>query len=168
MWFPEAAVALKRRAGEWHPLFPTIATLAFPAGLRRHLGVAESACIIAVDLAHKAPRRPNVTQLIDRMQTELAAHRWRIATWSRPRRARTTSAETVNDVMIGKRLVTEHGIRAVELAMEAAGGAGFYRSQGLERRFPRHPGRALHHSCRPVRKRPSPARLPWAPVDKVF
>src|SRR5215211_8597131 len=43
--------------------------------------------------------------------------------------------ESANDVMIGRQLVARHAIEAVELAMEAAGGAGFYRAQGLERRF---------------------------------
>ena len=45
------------------------------------------------------------------------------------------SAESVNDVMIGRSIVAENAIRTVELAMELAGGAGFYRSAGLERRF---------------------------------
>jgi acyl-CoA dehydrogenase len=37
--------------------------------------------------------------------------------------------------MIGRTLIAQNAIAAVELAMELAGGAGFYRSQGLERRF---------------------------------
>ena len=37
--------------------------------------------------------------------------------------------------MIGKQLVTQHAIAGVEFAMEVAGGAGFYRSVGLERKF---------------------------------
>jgi alkylation response protein AidB-like acyl-CoA dehydrogenase len=45
------------------------------------------------------------------------------------------SAATVNQVMTGKQLVTRHAIAAVELAMELAGGAGFYRTAGLERCF---------------------------------
>jgi alkylation response protein AidB-like acyl-CoA dehydrogenase len=45
------------------------------------------------------------------------------------------SADTVNQVMIGKQLATRHAIAAVEHAMELAGGAGFYRAAGLERRF---------------------------------
>jgi hypothetical protein len=43
------------------------------------------------------------------------------------------SADTVNQVMIGKQLVTRHALAAVEFALELAGGAGFYRSAGLER-----------------------------------
>jgi alkylation response protein AidB-like acyl-CoA dehydrogenase len=132
---PDAAVALKRKAGEWHPLFQVISTIAFPLVYSVYLGVAESACAIAVSLAAK--RRPdhNVLQLIGRMQTELKgaqlARRFMVEATQRGR----CDAETVNEVMTGKQLVTGHAIRAVELAMEAAGGAGFYRAAGLERRF---------------------------------
>jgi alkylation response protein AidB-like acyl-CoA dehydrogenase len=45
------------------------------------------------------------------------------------------SEATVNQVMIGKQLVTRHAMATVDLAMELAGGAGFYRAAGLERRF---------------------------------
>ena len=38
-------------------------------------------------------------------------------------------------MMIGRTLVAKHAIKTVELAMELAGGAGFYRAAGLERRF---------------------------------
>ncbi len=132
---PDAAVALKRKAGEWHPLFQTIATIAFPLVYAAYLGVAESACAVARDLAVK--RRPDhhVTQLVGRMETELRgaqlAHRHMLeaVTQGDP------SADSVNEVMMGKTLVAAHAIHAVELAMEAAGGAGFYRAQGLERRF---------------------------------
>jgi Acyl-CoA dehydrogenase, C-terminal domain len=45
------------------------------------------------------------------------------------------SADTVNEVMIGRALAARHAIAAVELAMELAGGASFYRATGLERRL---------------------------------
>jgi alkylation response protein AidB-like acyl-CoA dehydrogenase len=45
------------------------------------------------------------------------------------------SATTINQVMIGKALATRHALAAVEYAMEVAGGVGFYRSAGLERKF---------------------------------
>ena len=68
---PDAAVALKRKAGEWHPLFQIIVTLAFPLVYSAYLGVAESACAIALELASR--RRPDhhLTALTGRMQTEL-------------------------------------------------------------------------------------------------
>lgn len=131
---PDAAVALKRKAGEWHPLFQIIATIAFPLVYSAYLGVAESACGIALDLARKRKSNVHVVELIGRMQTELKgaqlAQRFMVESTGGA-----MSAQSVDDVMTGKRLLTEHAIRAVEYAMEAAGGAGFYRSQGLERRF---------------------------------
>ena len=55
---PEAAVALKRKAGEWHPLFQIIGTIAIPLIYSVYLGVAESARDIAVNLAKKRRQRP--------------------------------------------------------------------------------------------------------------
>jgi alkylation response protein AidB-like acyl-CoA dehydrogenase len=54
------------------------------------------------------------------------------------------SAETVNVAMKSKILGADHAIRAVELAMELASGAGFYRSAGLERRFRDIQGARFH------------------------
>ena len=54
------------------------------------------------------------------------------------------SAETVNEVMIGRSLVARHAIETVELAMELSGGSGFYRAAGLERRFRDIQGARFH------------------------
>jgi alkylation response protein AidB-like acyl-CoA dehydrogenase len=43
--------------------------------------------------------------------------------------------ETTNRVFVGRALVARAAIATVELAMEAAGGAAFYRERGLERLF---------------------------------
>lgn len=135
LFVPEAAVALKRKAGEWHPLFQTIATIAFPLIYAAYLGVADSACRIALDLARERPVTHDMRSLAGRMVTELygaeAAHEAMLAAVDR----NAPSAETVDAVMKGKVLGADHMIRAVELAMELASGAGFYRSAGLERRF---------------------------------
>ena len=69
------------------------------------------------------------------MDTELTAARLAHESMLAAVRLNAPSAATVNQVMIGKQLVTRHAIAAVELAMELAGGAGFYRAAGLERRF---------------------------------
>ena len=146
---PEAAVSLKRKPGEWHPLFQIITTIAFPLIYSAYLGVAESACAIALELAAKRKPDRRLLELAGRMQTELKA-----ATLARRHMVDMTElgrcdAETVNEVMMGKRLVTEHAIRAVEGALEVAGGAGFYRSHGLERRFRDIQGARYHplQSC---------------------
>ena len=131
----EAGVALKRKAGEWHPLFHIIATIAFPLVYSVYLGVAESARDIAIEHAkRKGPGRHTI-ELAGRMETELAGARMAVESMLAAVRQNAPSAATVNQVMIGRTLAERHAIAAVELAMEVAGGVGFYRSAGLERRF---------------------------------
>ncbi|MGG5818227.1 acyl-CoA dehydrogenase family protein [Falsiroseomonas sp. HW251] len=135
LFIPDAAVALKRKAGEWHPLFRIIASIAFPLVYAVYLGVAERARDIAVEIARKRAPTDDTLLLAGRMDTSLRAarlaHEWMLAATDR----NAPSEEAVNDVMTGKALVTEHAIRTVELAMELAGGAGFHRRTGLERLF---------------------------------
>lgn len=135
LFVSDKAVSLKRTAGEWHPVFRIIATIAFPLIYAAYLGIAESARDIAVGLANKRPPNPHTTGLVGRMDTALRAaqlaHRWMIETVE----LNAPSEATVNEVMIGRSLVARHAIEAVELAMEAAGGPSFYRASGLERRF---------------------------------
>ncbi len=132
---PDAAVAAQRKAGEWHPLFQVISTIAFPLIYSVYLGVAESARDIALGLARKKVPGRHTVHLAGRMDTELAAARLAHEFMLSAIRQSAPSASTVNQVMIGRQLVGRHAIAAVEYAMELAGGAGFYRSAGLERRF---------------------------------
>jgi acyl-CoA dehydrogenase len=142
LFVPDGSVAFSRKAGEWHPVFQIIATIAFPLIYAVYLGVAESARDIAIDIAKRRPE-PDLS-LAGRMDTELRAgqlaHRWMIDTVAR----NAPSADTVNEVMIGRTLVGRHAIAAVELAMELAGGASFYRAAGLERRFRDIQGARFH------------------------
>ena len=142
LFIPAANVAFSRKAGEWHPVFETIATVAFPLIYAVYLGVAESARDIAIEIAKNNPMSDQ--SLAGRMDTELRAaqlaHRWMLDTVAR----NAPSAETVNEVMIGRTLVARHAIAAVDLAMELAGGASFYRTTGLERRFRDVQGARFH------------------------
>jgi alkylation response protein AidB-like acyl-CoA dehydrogenase len=165
---PEAAVALKRKAGEWHPLFQIIGTFALPLIYSVYLGVAESARDIAVNLAKKRRRDHHVLKLVGEMDSELlgarVAQRYMVDVAAR----NTPNAESINDVMMGRRLVAAHAIRSVELAMEAAGGAGFYRSQGLERRFRDVQG-ARYHPMQPGQQAEYAGAMALGmPIDKIF
>lgn len=132
---PETAVAMRREAGKWHPLLQVIATIAFPLVYSVYLGVAESARDIAVALAKKKQSTHHVVELAGRMDTELTGARLAHESMLATARLNAPSEATVNQVMIGKQLVTRHAMATVDLAMELAGGAGFYRAGGLERRF---------------------------------
>ncbi len=144
LFVPDAGVSFSRKAGEWHPVFQIIATIAFPLVYAAYLGVAESARQIALDLAKRKPVTRDVANLAGQMDTALRAaqlaHRHMVETAER----NAPSAESVNEVMIGRTLVARHAIETVELAMELAGGASFYRSNGLERRFRDIQGARFH------------------------
>ncbi len=141
---PEEAVALKRKQGEWHPLFHIISMIAFPIIYAAYLGVAEAARDKAVAMAGKRRPSDHVVSLIGRMETELRAAQ--IAHGAMVRLAETAapSPETTNEIMIGRTLVGRHAVAAVELALEAAGGAAFYRDNGLERLFRDIQGARFH------------------------
>ena len=165
---PEIAVAMCRKAGEWHPLFHVIATIAFPLVYSVYVGVAESARDIALTLAKRKQPTHHIVELAGRMETELAAARLAHESMLAAVRLNAPSAATVNQVMIGKQLVTRHAIDAVDLAMELAGGVGFYRAAGLERRF-RDVQAARYH---PLQSGPQAefagSMALGLPVDRIF
>lgn len=134
-FIPEEAVALRRKQGEWHMLFHIISMIAFPIIYAAYLGVAESARDIAVSLAGRRAADPHVVALVGQMETELRAAHYAHAGMLACAERGKPSPETTNEIMIGRTLVGRHAIAAVELAMEAAGGAAFFRNAGLERRF---------------------------------
>ncbi len=165
---PDAAVALKRKAGEWHPLFQIISTIAFPLIYAAYLGVAESARDIAVEIAKKRRPDSHVTELVSRMDTELRAAQMAHRAMVENAQTDKIGAAEVNETMIGRNLVARHAIAAVELAMEAGGGGAFYRAAGLERRFRDIQGARYH----PLQAGPQAAYAGsmalGLPIDRVF
>ena len=72
LFIPDAGVAFSRKAGEWHPVFHIIATIAFPLIYAVYLGVAESARDIAIDIAKRKPQ-PDLS-LAGRIGERLVSH----------------------------------------------------------------------------------------------
>ena len=165
---PEAGVAVRRKQAEWHPIFQVISTIAFPLIYSVYLGVAEAARDIAISLAKK--RRPDrhVVELAGQMETHLRAAQMAQQSMLAAVHRNEPSAASVNDVMIGRQLVAQHAIRAVELAMETAGGAGFYRAQGLERRFRDIQGARYHPLQSGPQAEYAGAMALGLPTDTVF
>jgi alkylation response protein AidB-like acyl-CoA dehydrogenase len=102
------------------------------------------------------------------METNLRAaqlaHRHMIATAAQD----APSASSVNEIMIGRALVASHAIEAVELAMELAGGAGFYRANSLERCFRDIQGARYHPLQQGPQARYAGSMALGLPVDHVF
>lgn len=165
---PDSAIALKRKAGEWHPVFHTIAMIAFPLIYAVYLGVAESARDIALELARKRRPDPHTTELAGKMETALRGAQLAHASMLAAVRTNKPGPETTNEVMIGRSLVASHAIAAVELAMETAGGAGFYRAAGLERRFRDIQG-ARYHPMQSAQQATFAGSIALGlPTDRVF
>jgi alkylation response protein AidB-like acyl-CoA dehydrogenase len=166
---PDAAVSLSRKSGEWHPLFQIIATIAFPLIYSVYLGTAEGARDIALELAkQKSKQSHNALELAGKMETELAAARLACDWMLDAIRKSPPNATTVNQVMTGKQLVTRHAIAAVELAMELAGGAGFYRAAGLERRFRDIQAARYHPLQSGTQAQYAGAMALGLPVERIF
>jgi alkylation response protein AidB-like acyl-CoA dehydrogenase len=148
LFVPDASVAFSRTAGEWHPVFQVIATIAFPLIYAVYLGVAESARDLSLEMIRSKAQSGHSIAVVGQMETALRAaqmaHRWMLDVVARNE----PSVDTVNEVMIGRSLVAKNVIEVTELAMEIAGGAGFYRENGLERRFRDVQG-ARYHPMQP-------------------
>lgn len=145
-----------------------IATIAFPLIYSAYLGVAESAREIAVGIAGIKPASHRAQSIAGRMDTALTAarlaHNYMIEVAER----NAPSAKTINDVMIGRRLIEENTIRVVELAMELAGGASFYRKTELERRFRDIQAARYHPLQKEAQAEYTGAMALGQPIDRIF
>lgn len=135
VFVPDAAVAGKRPAGEWHMLFHCICKTAFALVYAAYLGVAEGARDLAVAAAAKRPPQSLTAQLAGEMDNALLLarlandHALAIAEgWS-------PGPETTSAAMQCRQLTGQHAITAVTKALELAGGGAFYRRNALERMF---------------------------------
>ncbi|MGF7005344.1 acyl-CoA dehydrogenase family protein [Aminobacter sp. BE322] len=168
LFIPDASVAFSRAAGHWHPVFQVISTIAFPLIYAVYLGVAEGARDIAVETARKKPASETALNLAGRMDTALRAAQLAHRAMVEEAERNAPSAESVNEVMIGRSLVASHGLEVVELAMELAGGASFYRDRGLERRFRDMQGARFHPLQAGPQARYAGAMALCLPVDAIF
>ena len=82
------------------------------------------------------------------METELATARMALRQMIDAAASGPMGPETTNDVLIGRTVAGRAAIRAVEAAMEVAGGAGFFRELGPRAALPRRAGRPLSPGSR--------------------
>lgn len=133
VFVPDAAIAGRRKPGVWHPLLHLVSMIAFPIVYSVYTGIAEAARDIAVAQASK--RRDPAVDTVGTLETELASVRMacdRLVAFSE---TATPSPETTNTVFMYRSLVARSALRTVDLAMDVAGGAAYFRKVGLERLF---------------------------------
>jgi alkylation response protein AidB-like acyl-CoA dehydrogenase len=145
VFVPETAISLRRPAGKWTPPFHLFASFPLPLIYAVYLGLSEAARDTAIGFASKRRDDPDLAHLAGEMENALAAARYAhrdmveaVEACEKP------GPETTNRIMIGRTLVGRAVIQVAEKAMEAVGGASFYRSAGLERLFRDIQGARFH------------------------
>lgn len=135
VFVPEDAIALRRPRGRFHPAWNVILTVAMPLIMSVYAGVAEAAAAIGAALAGKRAGDPSVPYLLGELTNELTMAQ--LAAADMVRLANdfdfAMTLDVANAMLVRKTIVAEHVMATVEKALEAAGGAGFYRNAGLER-----------------------------------
>ncbi|MGE3916853.1 MAG: acyl-CoA dehydrogenase family protein [Hyphomicrobiaceae bacterium] len=165
VFVPDAAVSVRRPSGAWHPIMHLISMVAFPLVYAVYTGIAEAACTTAV----AAARRKGTTsvELVGELQTEWTAtrvaHDYMVAFGATAQPGEATTSE----IFAHRSLVARSALKTVELALEVAGGASYFREQGLERLFRDIQG-ARFHPLRSVDQRKLAGRVALGlPVDDM-
>jgi alkylation response protein AidB-like acyl-CoA dehydrogenase len=139
----DAAVSVRRPAGKWHPSMHLVSMVAFPLIYAVYTGIAESARNIAVEAAKKRSD-PSTAEQVGEMDTELAAARIALDSMVAYSDTAQPGPETTDVIFKRRTLVARSAIKTVELAMGVTGGAGYFRSTGLERLFRDIQGARFH------------------------
>jgi acyl-CoA dehydrogenase len=135
VFVPEAAIGIRRPAGRWGPAWHAVATIALPLIYSVYVGVAEAARALALRQAARRRHEEATQDAVGLMETELSVARMALRQMIDAAASGHMSPETTNDVLIGRTVAGRAAIRTVEVALDAAGGAGFFRGLGLERLF---------------------------------
>ena len=143
----DAAIGVKRPQGKWNPLFHTIAMVALPLIYAVYTGIAEAARQKVVEMLQKRQADTPTLETLGALENEVALARLALDDMIATAATSTPGVATTNRVTIGRTLVARGVLRAVDLAMESAGGMAFYRSTGLERLF-RDAQAARYHPLR--------------------
>jgi acyl-CoA dehydrogenase len=146
----DAAISGRRPQAKWHPLFHTISLMAFPLIYSAYVGVAEGARAAALKIARKKPEDEALAMLTGEMENAFAGTMLALNDMIEAAATIMPGADATSRAMIGRTLAGQGAIRTVELAMEVAGGASFYRATGLERAFRDVQGARFH----PLQEKP--------------
>jgi alkylation response protein AidB-like acyl-CoA dehydrogenase len=135
VFVPDERVLARRPHGKVDGALQVILSVAIPAVTAVYLGVAEAARDHAVAAVTDTPRGddPTVQRQVGLMDTRL-----RVAGWALDGALAVVgddpgpSMDTVAAVMAAKREIALAAIEVCDLAMDVAGGAGFYRTSPIE------------------------------------
>jgi alkylation response protein AidB-like acyl-CoA dehydrogenase len=158
VFVPDAAVGIRRPSGRWSPVWHVVATTALPLIYSVYVGVAEAARDIAVRQAARRAKETETQEQIGELDVALATARMALRSMVDAANGGRMGPEVTNQVLVGRVVAGEAAIRTVDLAMDVARGAGFFRALGLERLF-RDVQAARYHPVRGAAQRRYTGRL---------
>jgi alkylation response protein AidB-like acyl-CoA dehydrogenase len=138
VFVPENAVTLRRPKGRWHGVFDVIVTIALPLVMSVYAGVAQAAADLALGIVGKEfPEGPDTHRqyLLGEMYGSLVTAQLAVQGMVDicDDYAFEPTVQTADAVLIRKTVAANECVHTVEKAIEAVGGAAFFRSVGLER-----------------------------------
>jgi alkylation response protein AidB-like acyl-CoA dehydrogenase len=139
----DAAITLRRPVGKWHPLFDMLCLLALPLVYAVYVGVAQAARERALEMVRKRAKG-DVLQQIGEMENQLALAQLAHADWIACAVEGKPGRESTSRSMVDRTLVARGVLGTVDAAMNAAGGAAFFRRHGLEQLFRDAQGARFH------------------------
>jgi alkylation response protein AidB-like acyl-CoA dehydrogenase len=144
VFVPAAAVGVRRPQGKWHLLFHLVSMLAQPLIYSVYVGVAEAARERALELVRKRRPDDHLLQAVGEMENRLESTRIAHADWVAFSSRAEPGPQATSKSMINRTLVARGALGTLDAAMEVAGGAAFFRANGLERLFRDAQGARFH------------------------
>lgn len=131
---PEEAIVLERPQGKWHPSWSVVLAVAPPIYMSPYVGLMDAAVGVALERARHRKAVGLGTAVGELHNARTQAH----LAWEDMLRVTgnydfTPDLDTASAQLTRKTLVANAVRKAAELAIEVAGGAGFYRKLPLER-----------------------------------
>jgi len=135
VFIPEQTITLRRPCGEYHPFWNVNLTVALPMFCSAYVGMAEAAAGKALAISSAKGDDGVNALVIGEMLTDLTTAQ--MALQSLISNANELDVvpgiEHANRALIHKTIIAQAVKRAVDKALEAVGGSGYFRSIGLER-----------------------------------
>lgn len=136
VFVPEAAVALARPAGKWHPIWNTVLGTAMPLIMAAYVGIADEAVRVALETVEGrggAHLTPLIGEMINAHVTGSDVVDAMFASSNNLTFANTD--EHSSRTLARKTVAADALIQTVRLAMEVTGGVGYTRSNDIERLY---------------------------------
>ncbi len=135
VFVPDAAVALRRPSGKWHPLIHIVAMIALPVFNSVYVGVAEAARGLAVEAARKRSSDAIVQAHAGEMENELTSAQLALARMIDIAMTQKPGTGTTAETMCCRAILGRGARATVDKAMDLAGGGSFLRRNALQRLF---------------------------------